>query len=150
MTSFPSLFGEISGLKDFFNFLIVFAIGGLQTKMYHFNQLRTYFRYNLGSASERRPGEDMDVAKSRSKFTRLNMNLLEKLKFALLFNFCLSKRDLRQKKAFEGSCAKLYSVLDTRAITRNYRALSILMNLSLSKVSRKLIYLQRRTTVLDL
>ena len=28
--SFPALFGDISGLKDFFNFLIFFIIGGLQ------------------------------------------------------------------------------------------------------------------------
>ena len=37
VTSFPSLFGDITGLKDFFNFLIVIAIGGSQAKMYHFN-----------------------------------------------------------------------------------------------------------------
>ena len=28
VTSFPVLFGDISGLKDFFNFFIVFCIGG--------------------------------------------------------------------------------------------------------------------------
>ena len=94
MTSFPSLFGDISGLKDFFNFFIVFAIGGLQTKIYHFSQLRTYFRYNMEGERER-PGEGMDVAKSRTNFTKLNFNLLDKLKFALLFDFCLSKRDFR-------------------------------------------------------
>ena len=37
VTSFPSLFGDISGLKDFFNFLIILTISGAQAKMYHFN-----------------------------------------------------------------------------------------------------------------
>ena len=99
MTSFPSLFGDISGLKDFINFLIFFVIGGLQTKMYHFDQLRTSFRYNFDGGNER-PDESMDVAKSRIKFTKLNMSLLDKLKFSLLFDFCLSKRDLKYKQLF--------------------------------------------------
>ena len=37
VTSFPSLFGDISGLKDFFNFLIILTISGAQAKMYQFN-----------------------------------------------------------------------------------------------------------------
>ena len=117
MTSFPVLFGDISGLKDFFNFLIVLAIGSFQTKMYHFSQLRTFFRYNLQEENERL-GEDLDVAKSRSQFTKLNMDLREKLKFSLLFKFCLSRRALKKKQYFERACAKLYNSLDTRTITR--------------------------------
>ena len=44
--SFPELFGDITGLKDFFNFLIVFVIGGLQTKLYSFDQLKTFFKFS--------------------------------------------------------------------------------------------------------
>ena len=39
VTSFPSLFGDISGLKDFFNFMIILAIASPTAKMYHFNQI---------------------------------------------------------------------------------------------------------------
>ena len=39
VTSFPSLFGDISGLKDFLNFLIIFAIGGSSANLYQFDQL---------------------------------------------------------------------------------------------------------------
>ena len=106
VTSFPSLFGDITGLEAFFNSLIVFVIGGLQTKMYFFSQLHTYFRYNYERENER-PGASIDVEKSRTRFTKLNMSLLDKLRFALLFDFCLSKRDLRKRQAFESSFAKL-------------------------------------------
>ena len=149
MTSLPSLFGDISGLKDFFNFLIVLFIGGFQTKMYHFSQLRTFFRYNSSNEIER-PGESMDVAKTRNRFTKLQLNLLDKLKFSLLYEFCLSRHSLRKKKIFDRANAKLNKALDARTITHHQRVLSILMNLTLSKISRKLLYLQRRTTVLDL
>ena len=35
--SFPELFGDITGLKDFFNFIIVFVIGRFQAKFYSFD-----------------------------------------------------------------------------------------------------------------
>ena len=37
VTSFPVLFGDISGLKDFFNFFIILVIGGSQARMYDYN-----------------------------------------------------------------------------------------------------------------
>ena len=118
VTSFPSLFGDISGLKDFFNFLIVLAIGGFQTKMYRFSQLRTFFRYSDGNESVR-PGESMDVVKSRGRFTKLHLSLLDKLKYSLLYDFCLSRRSVRKKKIFDKANAKLDKALDTRTITHH-------------------------------
>ena len=148
VTSFPSLFGDISGLKDFFNFLILLLIGGAQAKMYHFNQLRTFFRYNARSESER-PASVTDIAKSRDRFTKLKLTLIDKLKFSL-YSFCLSRGSNKKKKVFEKGLSQLENALDTRSIIRNQRALRILLSFSLSKTSRKLIHLQRRTTVLDL
>lgn len=59
MTSFPQLFGDISGLKDFLNFFIVLVISSMQAKMYGFSQLRTFFRYS-GVAAVGLPQDDDD------------------------------------------------------------------------------------------
>ena len=50
---------------------------------------------------------------------------------------------------FEKGSEKLENALDTRTIIRHQRALRVLMTIFLSQTSRKLIHLQRRTTVLD-
>ena len=52
VVSFPQLFGDLSGIKDFFNFFILFIISSPQAKMYDFNRLKTFFRFNdLGTAT---------------------------------------------------------------------------------------------------
>ena len=43
------MFGDIVGLRDFFNFLIVFVIGGMQSKFYKFDMLKTFFRYSASN-----------------------------------------------------------------------------------------------------
>ena len=37
VTSFPALFGYVTGLNDFISFLIVLVIGSSQAKAYHYN-----------------------------------------------------------------------------------------------------------------
>jgi len=49
VTSFPAMFGEIVGLRDFFNFIIIFVIGGMQSKFYQFDMLKTFFRYSASN-----------------------------------------------------------------------------------------------------
>ena len=116
--------------------------------MYHFNQLRTFFRYDTRSKSER-PASIPDIVKNRGRFTKLKLTLIDKFKFSL-YSFCLSQGSNKKIKVFEKGLSQLENALDTRSIIRNQRALRILLSFSLSKTSRKLIHLQRRTTVLDL
>ena len=95
VTSFPVLFGDISGLKDFFNFLIVFVIGSSQAKFYQYDLLKTFFRYGNPDCEDGigkdLPGMTQNVSKTHKKFSKLNLSLFEKFKLMLL-SFCLSKR----------------------------------------------------------
>lgn len=52
--SFPVLFGDISGLKDFFNFFVFFLIGGIQTKLYNNSRLKSFFRFTTPDAMRSR------------------------------------------------------------------------------------------------
>ena len=148
VTSFPSLFGDISGLRDFFNFLIMLAISSSQTKMFQFNLLRTFFRYNTRQEHQN-PEPDLDIQRSRKRFTRLDLGLVQKLRYSL-YSFCLSKSTQRKQKVFKKGLERIEDSLDIRAIIRNQRALKILQSLTLTKLSRQLIHIQRKTTVLDL
>ena len=101
--SFPTLFGDISGLKDFFNFLILIVIGSFQTKMYHFDQLKTFFRYDHTRQKEgtkkSASATAMNLLSGRQQFTKLDLGLFDKFKLAL-YSFCLSKRSQRRKDVF--------------------------------------------------
>ena len=130
--SFPTLFGDISGLKDFFNFLILIVIGSFQTKMYHFDQLKTFFRFdNTRQKESSKKGisaTTMDLVKGRKQFSKFDPDLFVKFKLAL-YSFCLSKRSQRRKDVFEKGLGKLENALDTRTIIRYQRAMRIIMSL---------------------
>ena len=132
VTSFPVLFGDISGLKDFFNFLIVFVIGSSQTKMYHYNLLKTFFRYDNTRQIEGSKNDasvsPTDLVKGRKQFNNLDIGLFDKTKLALS-SFCLSKRLQRRKDVFKKGLGLLENALDTQTIIRYQRALRILMSL---------------------
>ena len=46
VTSFPQLFGDVTGLKDFFNFLIVILLGSSPTRYFNYESIKTFFRVN--------------------------------------------------------------------------------------------------------
>ena len=46
VTSFPQLFGDVTGLKDFFNFLIVILLGSSPTRLFNYESIKTFFRVN--------------------------------------------------------------------------------------------------------
>ena len=46
VTSFPQLFGDLTGLHDFFNFLIVILLGNSRVRFYNYDRLKTFFRYS--------------------------------------------------------------------------------------------------------
>lgn len=90
VTSFPVLFGDISGLKDFFNFFIVLVIGSFQSNAFKFDMLKTFFRYDMGNKMKvKLTGlPDDSLAKQRMQFAELDLSLIQKFKLSLC-NFFL-------------------------------------------------------------
>ena len=77
VVSFPALFGEISGMKDFLNFLIFFVIGGLQKKAFQFDLSKTFFRFNFSKNAS--TNELESLAKKRKKYSELDLSFSKKL-----------------------------------------------------------------------
>lgn len=83
VTSLPALFGEIVGLRDFFNFIIVLAIGSSQAKMFKFDMLTTFFRYepfnqvkhpNESKMQARQTGS---IQMDRNQFKRFDFSIFD-------------------------------------------------------------------------
>lgn len=53
VTSFPALFGDIVGLRDFFNFIITLLIGSMQTRIFKYDMLSSLF--SVGKDMETQP-----------------------------------------------------------------------------------------------
>ena len=61
---------------------------------------------------------NQDIVKSRKRYVKLKLGLLDKLKYSLC-SFLLSKSEKRKKKVFNKGLGKIENSLDIRALIRN-------------------------------
>ena len=103
------------------------------------------FKYDDGTNAKMPLKEN--VLRGRKQYYTLKLGLLDKFAYSCWDCF-ISKKSIRRKKAFADGLDKLDNALDTRTLIKNQRALRTIISLILEKPSRKLINMQRRTTVI--
>ena len=108
VNTLPDLFGSITGVEAFFEFLIVIFIGATPAKNYLFDRIASFFLQNPDVDSQEGKGQEVDVTPGTS--------LKIKIWLGLSWLCCLTKKERRRKKLLYAGLDKLEHALDIRTI----------------------------------
>ena len=108
MNTLPNLFGAITGVEAFFEFLIVIFIGATPAKLYLFDRLKSFFLQNPDGVNLGEKGQEL----GETPGTSLKIIIW----LGISWMCCLTKKEKRRKKLVELGSGKLEHALDIRTI----------------------------------
>ena len=108
VNTLPNLFGAITGVEAFFEFLIVIFIGATPAKLYLFDRLKSFFLQNPDGENQGEKGQELGETPGTS--------LKIKIWLGISWMCCLTKKEKRRKKLVELGSGKLEHALDIRTI----------------------------------
>ena len=148
VNSYPEFFGEVGGLSEFLiscaSVLIVTTQGG----SFYLHMIRSLFHTRVDDTDT---GPETLMARSKKfKPGKYSCNQRLKIQYWMCIWCCSNKRDKKMNSLFARGRQKIDKELDTKRLVRSLRAFRTLLRLEYGKNSRKLLYFQRRHTILEL